>query len=137
MDPISKAMLEVVPQKRHKIDPACGIATQFKPGQSGNRSGRPKKAYVTKIYEKILRNAKNRKEIEQAIFETLKSGHMAGVLLLREAAERTEGKVTQEIDLNTTLQVMSDEELHKKLLKLVGAERLAEARKQKHASSGA
>ena len=119
MDPVSKAQLEVVPHNRHKIDPCTGVNTQFKPGKSGNPGGRPRKAQITKIYEKILRNAKNRKEIEDAIFQTLISGRMAGVLLLREAAERTEGKVTQEIEVNGTLQLLSDEELSQKLLKLV------------------
>lgn len=125
MDPVSKAQLEVVPHKRHKIDPACGIATQIKPGEVRNPGGRPKKARLTRIYERIVRQAKNQKELEQAIVSTITSvskfGHMsmAGVLLLREMAERTEGKITQEIDINANLQIMSDEELQAKLLKIV------------------
>jgi hypothetical protein len=114
MDPVSRAQLEVVPRKRHIIDPATGVNTQFKKGNPGG--GRPRKNHITKIYEKILKNAKNREEIEQAIFETLKSGRMAGVLLLREAAERTEGKVSQEVEVSGNITMISDEELRLKLV---------------------
>src|ERR1700684_3214454 len=114
MDPVSRAQLEIVPQNRHKIDPTTGTATQFKPGNRANPGGRPKKARVTKIYEKIFASAKNRKEIEQAILETLLSRRMSGVLLLREAAERIEGKVTQELEVNV-MEQLTDEQLKERL----------------------
>lgn len=114
MDPVSKAQLEVVPQKRHQIDPATGKATQFKPGNRANPGGRPKKAQITKIYEEIFANKTSREEIKDAVEMTLKSGRMAGVLLLREAAERLEGKVSQEMEI-TGLTAMTDEELTKRV----------------------
>jgi|SRR4029077_19015480 len=67
----------------------------FPKGKGGNPSGRPKKAYLTKIYERILRKACTRKEIEEAFTKVLTSGRMASVLMAREMAERTEGKVSQ------------------------------------------
>jgi hypothetical protein len=118
MDPVSKAQSET-PQKRRLLygghDPSIGRATQIKPGEVRNPGGRPRKQRITKIYEKILRSAKNRKDIEESILATLTSGKMAAVLLLREAAERTEGRVTQEIELSGSIQALSDEELTKRI----------------------
>jgi hypothetical protein len=54
------------------------------------------------MFEEILAKTSNRKDIKDAIFETMKSKRMAGVLMLREAAERTQGKVVEQIDMNVT-----------------------------------
>src|SRR5271166_2519483 len=130
MDPVSRAQNET-PEKRRLLygghDPSIGAKTQFQPGKSPNPGGRPKKQRITKIYEKILRSAKNREEIEKAIFETLKSGRMAGVLLLREAAERTEGRVTQPVEVTGTVHSFSDQELDARLAKLLGIVPASEA----------
>ena len=84
----------------------------FKKGQTGNAGGRPKKQEITKIFEKILRNAKNRKEIEKSILKILLRCNMASVLMLREMAERTEGKVAQligmEVSGNITLEQVAE-----------------------------
>ena len=74
----------------------------WKKGQSGNPSGRPKKLHISKMFEKVLAKPQNRKEIEEAIMLTLTSKGMAKVLMLREMAERTEGKVADTVDLNVT-----------------------------------
>jgi hypothetical protein len=70
----------------------------FKPGQSGNPGGRPKKRPITELYERILADPTNIAAIEKAILATLHKGNMAMVLLVREIAERIEGKVMQPIE---------------------------------------
>jgi Family of unknown function (DUF5681) len=96
MDPVSKAQSSENTAKK-------SFGRPFQKGQSGNPGGRPKKLRITKMFERILANPSKRKEIEEAIFETLKSRRMAGVLLIREAAERTEGKVAQEVEMNVSV----------------------------------
>jgi hypothetical protein len=97
MDPVSKVQLAQnsadTAQKRR-------IGRPFPKGVSGNPGGRPKKKYITKMYERILRKAKNRNEIEESFMRILTGGRMASVLMAREMAERTEGKITQELDVN-------------------------------------
>jgi hypothetical protein len=69
-------------------------------GVSGNPGGKPKKLRITRLFEKILNRGKNRLELEHVILDILKGRRMASVLLLREMAERTEGKVTQPVDVD-------------------------------------
>jgi hypothetical protein len=87
----------------------------FKPGQSGNPSGRPKKKPITEMYERILSDPRNVAAVEKAVVKALRKGQMAMVLQLREMAERVEGKVTQPIEANVTVNL---------------AEAIAEARKR-------
>jgi len=76
---------------------------KWKPGESGNPSGRPKKKPITEMYEQILSDPKNLAAIKQAVQIALNKGQMAMVLQLREMAERVEGKVTQPIEANVTV----------------------------------
>ena len=69
-------------------------------GQSGNPSGRPKKREITKIYEKFLARKANRQQIVRMLERVIDKGNMAAILQLREMAERTEGKVAQEVELS-------------------------------------
>jgi hypothetical protein len=69
-------------------------------GQSGNPAGRPKKSPVTEIFQELLDEGVTREAIKEQIKQTLTSRGMAGVLLLKEAAERIEGRVTQEIEMH-------------------------------------
>lgn len=92
-----------VPKKRHPSGfcgptPDVGKATQFKPGVSGNPAGRPKKLPVTEIFQELMDEGVTREEIKQSIKRILTSGRMAAVLMLKETAERLEGKVTQPVD---------------------------------------
>lgn len=75
----------------------------WKPGQSGNPSGRPKKKPITEMYERILNDPENVAAIEKATISALRKGNMAMVLQLREMADRTEGKVTQPIEADVTV----------------------------------
>jgi hypothetical protein len=91
----------------------------WKPGESGNRAGRPRKMVVTEIFEEILQNPDMREAVKGQIVSTITSRGMAGVLLLREMAERTEGKVTQGIELSGTISTMTDEQVDERLTKLL------------------
>lgn len=75
----------------------------WKPGQSGNPSGRPKKKPITEMYERILANPEHLAAIEDATVRALKKGNMAMVLQLREITDRVEGKVTQPIEADITV----------------------------------
>jgi Family of unknown function (DUF5681) len=97
MDPVSKAQAG----NTQKSSPGDRVkAYRWKKGQSGNRAGRPKKLRITKLYEKILEQGANRKDIEKSVLGVLTGGRMATVLMLREMAERTEGKIEQTMDVN-------------------------------------
>ena len=111
MDLISKAQNSTV-----SVDKVPRLAPfRFKKGQSGNLKGRPRKeTQVTKIYQKILRKAKNRKQIEAALMGTLTEKGMAKVLLLREMAERTEGKVADVVDMNVSGKISLEQVLEAK-----------------------
>jgi len=116
MDPVSKAQASETSQSKRKLrgghDPSIG--RQWPKGVSGNPGGRRKKAHITKIFEEILDNKTDREEIKDSIALTLKSGRMAGVLLLREAAERTEGKVVQSVDLSGEINLTLAETIAKR-----------------------
>ena len=122
MDPVSKAQSIAGNSSQYrgfKPGQSGNPGKCFKPGQSGNPKGRPKKAPITQIFEKIFRNAQNRKDIERSILKILLQGKMASVLMLREAVERLEGKVIERIELpNEALSSLSDAELAEKLVKM-------------------
>lgn len=75
----------------------------WQPGQSGNPSGRPKKKPVTEMYERILNDPKNLAAIQKATVKALLKGNMAMVLQLREMTDRVEGKVTQPIEADISV----------------------------------
>ena len=80
-----------------------GLLPPWKPGQSGNPSGRPKKKPITEMYERILNDPQNMEFIEAATVKALRQGNMAMVLQLREMADRVEGKVTQPIEADISV----------------------------------
>lgn len=85
-------------QNTDSIDPRLANLRPWQPGQSGNPSGRPKKKLITEMYEEILNDPEHIAAIKAATVKALKAGNMAMVLQLREMADRTEGKVTQPIE---------------------------------------
>jgi Family of unknown function (DUF5681) len=105
MDPVSRAQGNTANSAQYR-----GLRP-FKPGQSGNPKGRPKKAPITKILEKIFSKPQNRKDIEEAVLRILLGGRMSSVLMIREAAERLEGKVSQEVEVHGNVNVTLEQVL--------------------------
>jgi hypothetical protein len=83
--------------------PEAAEPYKWKPGQSGNPGGRPKKKPVTELYEQILNDPANMELVEKAIVKALIKGNMAMVLQLKEMTDRVEGKVTQPIEADVTV----------------------------------
>lgn len=75
----------------------------WQPGQSGNPSGRPKKKPITEMYERILEDPDAMQLIQEAVSKALRKGNMAMVLQLKEMTDRVEGKVTQPIEADVTV----------------------------------
>lgn len=75
----------------------------WQPGQSGNPGGRPKKKPITELYERILNDPANLDAIESAVNKALQRGNMAMVLQLKEMTDRIEGKVTQPIEADISV----------------------------------
>lgn len=92
---------EQTPIRPKRIPPKNGV--KFKPGQSGNPGGRPKKKPVTEIFERIMNDPKLVAQFEQSISRSIMKGGMAGVMYVREAADRIEGKVSQPVEANLTM----------------------------------
>lgn len=91
-------------KKKRKI-PEALERNKFKPGQSGNPSGRPKKKPLTELYEQLLSDPKIMDQVRKSVVDMVKSGRMVGQLQLKEMAERVEGKVTQAVDVTGELTV--------------------------------
>lgn len=94
MDPVSKSQLS--PSRERSL-------ANLKPwakGQSGNPAGRPKTPAISEIYLEIFDDPKMREAIKQQAYKTMSAAGMAGVLERREAAERLEGKVKENVDMN-------------------------------------
>lgn len=92
------------PEKKHELTPEM-VEAQWKPGQSGNPSGRPKKKPITEMYERLLADPKNIEAIEAAVAKALSKGQMAMVLQLKEMTDRVEGKVSQPVEVEGSLAI--------------------------------
>lgn len=113
MDPVSRAQnSDNAPVKKK-------IGRPWPKGVSGNPGGRPKKRHFSEICEALLEDVNGRKMVKNVITDILEKRGMASVLLMREIAERTEGKVKQEVELNATIDTLSDEELELRLKAIV------------------
>lgn len=90
------------PPYKRKLTPQME-AVKFKPGQSGNPGGRPKKKPITDLYDEILGDPVEMAKIRKSVVKALVKGNMAMVLQLREMTDRVEGKVTQPIEADITV----------------------------------
>ena len=81
---------------------------KWQPGQSGNPGGRPKKKPITDMFEELMSDPELVASFKQAIANSIKKGGMAGVMYMKEAADRLEGKVTQPIDADITMSSLSE-----------------------------
>jgi hypothetical protein len=100
MDPVSKAQAQT--QNSHLARFGDRLK-QFKPGQSGNPGGRPRKKHLTNELEKMVRSKDGKEFVKEVIHDILDKRGMAAVLLIREILERTEGSVKQEMELTGEL----------------------------------
>ncbi len=86
---------------RKRVPPTNGV--KWVKGQSGNPGGRPKKKPITELYEKLLNDPDVMKKLEASLVQMLSKGNMATVLHLREMTDRVEGKVTQPIEADISV----------------------------------
>jgi len=80
-----------------------GIATRFKPGQSGNPGGRPKTRELTEMLRAVCNeiDPKSRKSFFQLAAESLLREVFAGdVQAFKELADRVEGRTVQQVELS-------------------------------------
>jgi len=103
MDPVSR--IQSGNNQESRLSRFGDKIQMWKPGQSGNPSGRPKKKPITELFEQLFEASESNESIKKQMLKTLTSRGMAGVLLLREAAERIEGKVTQEVEMNVNAHI--------------------------------
>jgi hypothetical protein len=99
-------MAKRLPQNRQKTgsqklrsgrDPSIGKATQFRPGRSGNPSGRPRKL-LTEAYEAILGRKYPGDRQKRTYAQVIAEGQVLAAIYgktdaAREIADRVEGKV--------------------------------------------
>jgi hypothetical protein len=77
-----------------------GCSSRWKPGQSGNPSGRPKKLPITDVLRQELEElgedgVANDVAIARKLIELARQGDLAAI---REVTDRTEGKARQRIE---------------------------------------
>jgi Family of unknown function (DUF5681) len=99
---------------RQGIDPSIGKPTQFKPGQSGNPGGRPRKlitllsdalreklASISIEDQKTYACALADESVDKALAQVKKRGLTKEVMMfLNIAADRTEGKPAQKVTID-------------------------------------
>ena len=90
---------------------------RFKPGHSGNPGGRPKKTMLTDAFEEMLdlklSDPIQRQRFIEAHWEKLLSKTVVSSMTLEKILDRTEGKVSQPVQVSGDLKVSLAEELQK------------------------
>jgi hypothetical protein len=119
MDPVQRAQNSEITAKR-------GFGRPFAKGQSGNPGGRPNKLHFSKLCEGILKSRDGKEMLREVMTDILKKKGMAAVLLMREMAERTEGKVTQPVEMSGELTLTLGEAVEAARLRRDGPKLLPE-----------
>lgn len=90
-------------------------------------SALPITSFSRELYEHLLNDGSTLKAIRTAILRNIKGSRTGLVPLLREMADRVEGKVTQPIDaMVTDVEQLTDEELQNEIQRLMEEVRAAE-----------
>jgi hypothetical protein len=116
MDPISKAQAAETSQSKRTLRGGHSpyIGKRWPKGVSGNPGGKRKKTPITKMLEEIFDSKTDASEIKDSMALTLKSGRMAGILLLKEAADRLEGRVQDNINVTGEINITLAETIAKR-----------------------
>lgn len=99
---------ENTPENTRQQLPPEMEARKWQPGQSGNPGGRPKKKPITDLFEELMSDPELVAGFKQAVAKSIMKGGMAGVMYMKEAADRLEGKVTQPIDAEVHLTSLAE-----------------------------
>lgn len=75
----------------------------WKPGESGNISGRPKKSLMQSRLEEVANSPEFVEKWIAAAVDRSCNAQVAGFLMSREILDRVDGPVKQEIDMQVTL----------------------------------
>lgn len=82
---------------------------KFKPGESGNPGGRPKKKWLTEVIEEMLEeklsNPEFRAAYKEQAWKTLNSGKVVGAMMHEKVWDRTEGKLTTPVDVSGSIDI--------------------------------
>lgn len=100
-------------KKKHTL-PDAARPYMWQPGQSGNPGGRPKKKPITEMFERMLEDPGMHESIASAMLNIFRErSGIAKVMLLKDMAERVEGKVTQPIEADVNLTATLSDKLRK------------------------
>jgi hypothetical protein len=83
-------------ENTHNNAPPPPVAGRWKPGQSGNPSGRPKRKPITEGLQRLFAKLSDEdvEEYNQALFKKAAQGDVAAY---KEVSDRVEGKIPQAI----------------------------------------